>query len=297
MSEQSPQIESSETDTANDIIHKQAFGVLLREAREQQNYTILEVAEYLRLSEAHISALENSRIDELPGKAFTLGYIRGYTRFLNIGEQAVIDAYLEYYDEDDVPLKNSSKAAHQTVKLNPGIYIVAAIVLIIGLIIWIQMDGGTAELSTLSDEPAVLDQQQLESKPQEERQVVEKQTGKPKPLPLIQTPAVEIDTADNEKFQKKETQIISVNDSDILQIHAKADSWAKIEDAEGKRLFYDTLKAGEDYQFNGKAPFNIFLGNAPAVQLSVNHQDVDLKGHIKSNNVAQISVDETASLQ
>jgi len=95
----------------------------------------------------------------------------------------------------------------------------------------------------------------------------------------------------------KNTLSTAINTGDILLLHVTDQSWAKIEDADGQRLFYATLMPGEEYQFKGQSPFKIFLGNAPAVQLSVNHQDVDLKAYIKSNNIAQITIDETATIQ
>ncbi len=296
MNEQSPQIESSETDAANEIIHKQQFGVLLREERERQNYTILEVAEYLHLSEGHIKALENSRIDELPGKTFTLGYIRSYTRLLNIGDELIIATYLEHYDEGEAPLKNNSKAATQTAKYNPTLMLLAAalILLVIGLTIWLQKDEPVEPSGSSNTDEALMLQPDENAQLKEKSLPAENKKSQAEPVPVSKAAAVAVEKTAPVKAQEKQTP---ATDGDLLQIHAKEASWAKIQDAEGKRLFYATLKAGENYQFNGKAPFNIFLGNAPAVQLSVNHQDVDLKGHIKSNNVAQISVDETASIQ
>ena len=294
--------EAPDTGAANDIIHKQQFGVLLRIEREQQNLTHLDVAESLRLTEANIRALENSCIDELPGKAFTLGYIRSYTRLLNVPDQVIIDAYLEYYNEEEKPLQNTSNIKIKNIK-NNTMYLAAAVLLVlfVAVSIFISGDDDSAEAPVSTEMPAEVKADepfdiknktvtQPEAKISEDKPVDKTSTDIKTVAPL--KPSV---TKTSQTLAQKTKPVASSDD--VLSVQVRDQSWAKIEDANGQRLFYATLMPGEDYQFNGVSPFKVFLGNAPAVQLSVNHQEVDLKSHIKSNNVAQITIDETANIQ
>jgi hypothetical protein len=84
---------------------------------------------------------------------------------------------------------------------------------------------------------------------------------------------------------------------DILVVEVEEDSWAEIEDANDNRFFFKLMKQGESQTLQGKAPFRLFLGNAPSVKLKINNMAVDISRHIKSNNIAYISVDDTASVQ
>jgi cytoskeleton protein RodZ len=48
-----------------------------------------------------------------------------------------------------------------------------------------------------------------------------------------------------------------------------------VQDAEGNRLAYDLVKAGEVLSLQGKAPFRVTLGNAPAVTVQFNGEAFD----------------------
>ncbi len=298
MSSQQHTNEDTDLDVANDIIHKQQFGVLLRIEREQQNLTQLDVAESLRLTEENIRALENSCIDELPGKAFTLGYIRSYTRLLNVPDQAIISAYLEYYNEDEKPLQQTSSIHANKNKYNK-LYLISAAIAIL-LVVFIFLLGN-------DDEPlpqAELDTTETINKhksitkivPQTSDNTVSSKTISKNEQRIEKSEASGESTTKSE-VKKNKIRVADVTQNDVLSVQVKDQSWAKIEDAKGQRLFYATLMPGENYEFNGVSPFKVFLGNAPAVELSVNQQEVDISAHIKSNNVAQITIDEAANIQ
>ena len=77
---------------------------------------------------------------------------------------------------------------------------------------------------------------------------------------------------------------------DKLNITVNATSWADIKDANGTRLIKDLLKQGQKYQFVGKKPFKIFLGNGFGVEISLNGKNQDFSNYIKSNNTARFEL-------
>ena len=79
-------------------------------------------------------------------------------------------------------------------------------------------------------------------------------------------------------------------DGDVLVLEASADSWAEIKDASGERKFYGLLDQGRTRTLSGVAPFDIFLGNAPAVRVKLNDVSVDMTNHTRSNNIAHFKV-------
>lgn len=60
-----------------------------------------------------------------------------------------------------------------------------------------------------------------------------------------------------------------------LKLSANADCWVEVRDANGKRLVYSLLGPNDSRTVTGSAPFSITLGNAQAVQISLNGQPVD----------------------
>lgn len=59
-------------------------GETLRRAREAQGFSLAEVANALKLNVRQVEALEAGRFDDLPGLAFTRGFLRNYARLLKL---------------------------------------------------------------------------------------------------------------------------------------------------------------------------------------------------------------------
>jgi cytoskeleton protein RodZ len=81
-----------------------------------------------------------------------------------------------------------------------------------------------------------------------------------------------------------------ITGGDVLALSAEQESWAQIVDANDIQLFYGMMKAGRELNLTGQAPFEVFLGNAPVVSLSLNSTDIDMTKYIRSNNIAQFKV-------
>ncbi len=76
-----------------------------------------------------------------------------------------------------------------------------------------------------------------------------------------------------------------------LVLTATADSWVEITDLAGKRLFFGLVKPGRPIGVGGKAPYDIVIGNAPAVEMSFRGEAVDLDARA-INGVARFTLGE-----
>jgi cytoskeleton protein RodZ len=81
-----------------------------------------------------------------------------------------------------------------------------------------------------------------------------------------------------------------ITGGDVLSLNAEQESWAEIVDANDIQLFYGMIKPGRELLLTGQAPFDVFLGNAPVVKLSLNSTDIDMTKYIRSNNIAQFKI-------
>ena len=81
-----------------------------------------------------------------------------------------------------------------------------------------------------------------------------------------------------------------ITGGDVLALSAEQESWAQIVDANDIQLFYGMMKPGRELNLTGQAPFEVFLGNAPVVSLSLNSTEIDMTKYIRSNNIAQFKV-------
>jgi cytoskeleton protein RodZ len=81
---------------------------------------------------------------------------------------------------------------------------------------------------------------------------------------------------------------------DVLVIKANDESWADVVDANGYQLLYYLMRPGMVSRLQGQAPFRVFLGNAPAVELSLNHKRFDHTLFHRRNNTARFSVNNAS---
>jgi cytoskeleton protein RodZ len=81
---------------------------------------------------------------------------------------------------------------------------------------------------------------------------------------------------------------------DVLVIKTNDESWAEVVDANGYQLLYYPLRPGMVRILQGQAPFQVFLGNAPAVDLSLNQKRFDHTPFHRRNSTARFTVDDAS---
>jgi cytoskeleton protein RodZ len=74
-------------DTGPDI------GVALKTAREFRGLSLQDVADQTRIRRAYLAAIEEMRLDELPSRPFTIGYVRAYANALGLDGEAAVDRF------------------------------------------------------------------------------------------------------------------------------------------------------------------------------------------------------------
>ena len=72
-----------------------AVGEMLRRNREQQGLDLRQVAEMLRIRLPYLRAIEDSLIDQLPGSAYALGFVKAYAEFLGLNSESVVEHFKE----------------------------------------------------------------------------------------------------------------------------------------------------------------------------------------------------------
>lgn len=131
-------------------------GQRLRQAREQQNLTVAQVAQQLNLSKSLIDDIEQDQVDAKLSSTFVRGYLRSYAKLLKIPAQQVLDAY-----------SSNSKGLHQVPSLTRSFskrtakeatenrfmwvtyFVIAVFVVLLVLGFWQSRFGGSASGSAL----------------------------------------------------------------------------------------------------------------------------------------------------
>lgn len=71
----------------------QTLGEKLRQAREERDISISEVAEQTRISPLYIESIENDDYSPLPGGIFNKGFVKSFAKFVGVDEDEALQDY------------------------------------------------------------------------------------------------------------------------------------------------------------------------------------------------------------
>lgn len=154
-------------------------GAALRAAREQSGLSLIQVAEQTRIRRAYLAAIEDLRLDELPSRPFTIGYVRAYALALGLDGEAAVARF-----KADEPLLDDTLRA--PVGVNRGIdprvltIVIGGLLIIAAIIIW-----NIAQRSLSERSPQVASTLQAAPPPAAETGPV--RLGAPLPAPVEST--------------------------------------------------------------------------------------------------------------
>lgn len=84
------------------------FGEDLKKERESRKITLASIADATKISSRHLTALEQSRFDDLPGGVFNKGIVRSYAQVVGLNPEKWVVRYMAAYQssgqmkDDDV---------------------------------------------------------------------------------------------------------------------------------------------------------------------------------------------------
>ena len=95
------------------------FGQDLKRERELRGISLKEITDFSKISLRFFIALEDNRLDILPGKFFTRGIIRTYAKYLGLEEETVLNQYYEtiqYQDKKNKVKVSKKESTPETLK-------------------------------------------------------------------------------------------------------------------------------------------------------------------------------------
>ena len=110
------------------------IGAALKAARELRGLNLQELADSTRIRRSYLAAIEEMRLDELPSRPFTIGYIRAYAAALGLDGDAAVERFRRDEPVTDTALRApvgvvESKDPRLTLVIGGGMLVIAAIVL------------------------------------------------------------------------------------------------------------------------------------------------------------------------
>ena len=238
-------------------------GERLRQARQEQQISVLEVAKELHLDEPKVRALERNEFDVLGAPVFAKGHLRKYAQLVGVDED---DVFADYYAMTHTLSMPPIVGGHKKVarESSPGPWIALVIVIIVAAAAYWWF--GMRESATSDPEP--------QSSAETDAPVV------PATAPPADASSITLDsTTEQDEVPGSLPEPVRQLPPDghvNLSISYSGDCWTEINDADGRSLFVGMAYNGRTMRLTGKAPISALFGNVDAVSVQVNNDDYPL---------------------
>ncbi len=226
------------------------LGTEIRAARERAGYTIAKVAEITRIRETLILNIEADDFASCGGNAYARGHIRTIAKVLKLNADLLIEKFAQLtgdFDRPMIDLLEESNVVKQRAP-RPAISFKSLASVAAGVV------------ALLIAVPAV-----ISLFPSNETS----------PVAPSSQGAVPSTTDQNSQVVATKTTGVSLVVSGI-----SGKSWIGIQDASGAQIFSGSIKVGETKTFTEDQLLQATIGNAAAVSLNVNGQEIGTPGGI-----------------
>lgn len=118
--------------TADTPLDGEEAGTVLRKARLKTGEDLKSVSDKLRIRRPYLEALEESRHDDLPGRAYAIGFVRTYATYLGLNAAELVSLYkseTEPETEDTSLGQHAYQEVRQDARLPRGSLFILAILL------------------------------------------------------------------------------------------------------------------------------------------------------------------------
>jgi cytoskeleton protein RodZ len=122
-------------DITNDLPSEaDGVGSDLRAARLRRGEDLRTIAQSLRIRREQLEALEESRHDDLPGRAYAIGFVRSYAEFLGLDSSHIVERYKAEIDRVDEAREELPfpKIAEET-RLPRGTFLIVGLIVAVGI--------------------------------------------------------------------------------------------------------------------------------------------------------------------
>jgi cytoskeletal protein RodZ len=238
------------------------FGDELRRERLVREITLEEISAATKISLRLLTALEKSDLSRLPAPAFTRGFIRSYALHIGIDPEEKVCAYMA--DLADAASGTSPSAIRVRSRFRRGrgatagtiVGGVTAVLLLLGVIARPERRAAPRP-----DKPMAARSAHVALKNVDVSSEPTPAVRQPEPVAEVSNSAAPTDAA----------PIVT------LLLEFDSDSWIKL-NASGETLFVGLVRRGQVRKFEARGGFQLSLGNAGGVRVTVDGRALDPLG-------------------
>jgi cytoskeleton protein RodZ len=216
------------------------FGENLRRERELRGIELREMAEATKISIRFLQALEQDRVDILPGGMFQRAFVRQYARYLGLDPERLVAEFVYAHGGEPVPVKDTRSTLHVDQGPPRGLILLGITLALLGLVGW-KVHGYV--------------------------------TRAPQAAPASVTPAPPATTFAQDRVYPPPSGTAAAAPraagTFVVNVLARRDSWVQAK-VDGTTVLNRVLKEGESQRLESRQEVLLSVGDAGGVAVTLN---------------------------
>jgi cytoskeleton protein RodZ len=267
------------------------IGRRLRHQRESLNLKIEDIVRFTHLRQRYIEALEMGHLEDLPSPVQGRGMLSNYARFLNMDDEVLLlrfaDALQARLLERSAPKNKTGWFSRRPARKREGILRLLTPDMIIGSLVIIGLFGfglwAAVQVSAVRQdtpaEPSLIPISNLMLTVSPEVETVVETPARSATL-LPQQLAALVENPETDEEVETTPTLPVLGDAPLqLYIIANQRGFLRIV-ADNKEVFNGRVIPGNAYPFSGKDQIELITGNAAALQVFINQEDLGTLGGV-----------------
>lgn len=231
-------------------------GEILRRTRAYYRLSLPDVERGLRIRASQLGALEDGKIDQLPGRAYAIGFVRAYAEYLGLDGDKMVNLFKAQATGGAAARPELTFPVPASESRIPNVYVLgvcgAVLVCLVGILALIGGKGPDRhDIPHPTYDPNALKGVSASS------------------MPLESALLTSIETAAGGRSPS-----VLVEPQSRIVVHAIDSAWVEIRNAAGKPILSRILKKGDSYMVPDEEGMVMDTGNAGVLQLVVDGQDM-----------------------
>lgn len=277
-------------------------GEMLLQARLNAGLTQEQVAKDLYMTVYKVKALETDDYKRLNSDTFARGYIRAYASLVKLDVVKVLAAYDKLMDElRPVPVAHKQEVATDTSHRGAWHFLVVIAAFFLGLwliSVWFFDNRNESQYTVTTDKLASAPASQVVAKPVQSiapavdeasntssnsSDIASLQNTSSQRVSEVTKSATALVNAHSASSLQASSSVEQASSAgskktalDELNFSFRAESWLEVSDSRGDVLATELQPAGSKLRLVGVAPFDVKVGNAPAVDVQLNGKKIDV---------------------
>ena len=255
-----------------------SIGERLSSARKKKRLRYKKLSSELNIEESYLIALEEENFHFIPGgEAYVKGFLRSYSKKLNLDPDEIITQYTELNYE----LRKNRKRTSSNDNLKPSfdnlkiLLVILFLGIILSSIFFFQAETPQSKENISAEETSIVRNQSV---------TMESDGNSAYQDPVNQF-SVSLNTnTDNTAPDMKGERLSLSAPKTSLSIEVYDDCWLEVF-SKTERLLYKLAKSGDQYDFSANQ-LKLIVGNYKNVQVSFNDKIIDLKMYANVNQVS-----------